>query len=221
MIVARRAPADLSHAVRCPACRAPASEHDAACRQCGFSLEVADRTFGIAPALHKPIADVTGVLGSFGKRRAAKVIEQVERSFPQLSLAVVLMDVPQQAPLVPYAFWIFNRGQLSSAVEKGGENRLVMLLIDTNSDRAIAMVGYGLEPFIQEVQLQSCLQAALQPLQRGRHAQAVESFARELERQLRDLCVLVKQQFGLSESSRWLDASMAGEEPVGLAESMY
>lgn len=221
MIVARRAPADLSHAVRCPACRAPASEHDAACRQCGFSLEVADRTFGIAPALHKPIADVTGVLGSFGKRRAAKVIEQVERSFPQLSLAVVLMDVPQQAPLVPYAFWIFNRGQLSSAVEKGGENRLVMLLIDTNSDRAIAMVGYGLEPFIQEVQLQSCLQAALQPLQRGRHAQAVESFARELERQMRDLCVLVKQQFGLSENSRWLDASMAGEEPVGLAESMY
>lgn len=161
------------------------------------------------------------MLGAFGKRRAARVIEQVERTLPQVGVAVVLMEVPQQVPLVPYAFWLFNRGQLSSAVEKGGENRLVMLLIDTSSDRAIAMVGYGLEPFIQEIHLQACLQAALQPLQRGRHSQAIESFARELERQLRDVCLMARRQFGLSEESRWLDASTPGEEPVGLAESVY
>lgn len=207
--------------VRCPACRSPAIENDAACRQCGFSLEVADRTFGIAPALQGPIADVAGALGSFALKRATSVLDHIERQFPQLAIAVVLMDVPQQAPLVPYAFWIFNRGQLSSAVEKGGENRLVMLLIDTNTDRAIAMVGYGLEPFIQEIHLQSCLQAAFQPLQRGRHGQAIESFGRELSRQLRDLCRLVPKQFGLAEEKQWLDASMPGEEPVGLAESLY
>jgi uncharacterized membrane protein YgcG len=196
-------------------------ENDAACRQCGFSLEAADRAFGIAPALQGPVADVAGVLGSFARQRVMRVIAQVERRFPQLAIAAVLMDVPQQAPLVPYAFWIFNRSQLSSAVEKGGENRLVMLLIDTNTDRAIAMVGYGLEPFIQEVPLQSCLQAALQPLQRGRHAQAIESFTRELDRQLCELCRQVPKQFGLAEDSQWLDASAPGEEAVGLAESFY
>ncbi|MFN0080002.1 MAG: TPM domain-containing protein [Prosthecobacter sp.] len=182
---------------------------------------MADRTFGIAPSLQRPIADVAGVMGAFAHKRAAQVIAQVERQFPQLAIAAVLVDVPQQAPLVPYAFWIFNRGQLSSAVEKGGENRLVMLLIDTNTDRAIAMVGYGLEPFIQEVHLQSCLQAALQPLQRGRHAQAVESFARELGRQLRELCRLVPKQFGLAQETSWLDASAPGNANVGLAESVY
>jgi uncharacterized membrane protein YgcG len=210
-----------NHRVRCPACRTPAIENDAACRQCGFSLEAADRTFGIAPSLQGPIADVAGVLGSFAIRRAAHVIAQTERTFPQLAIAVVLLDVPQQAPLVPYAFWLFNRGQLSSAVEKGGDNRLVMLLIDTNTDRAIAMVGYGLEPFVQEVHLQSCLQAALQPLQRGRHAQAIESFTRELERQLRESCLLVSKQFGLTQESHWLDANAPGDEAVGLAESLY
>lgn len=182
---------------------------------------MADRTFGIAPALQRPIADVAGVMGSFAQKRSAHVITQVERQFPQLAIAAVLADVPQQAPLVPYAFWIFNRGQLSSAVEKGGENRLVMLLIDTNADRAIAMVGYGLEPFIQEVHLQSCLQAAQQPLQRGRHAQAVESFARELGRQLQELCRLVPKQFGLAQETQWLDASAPGEGAVGIAESVY
>ncbi|MCB1277048.1 MAG: hypothetical protein KDL09_10755 [Prosthecobacter sp.] len=207
--------------MRCPACRTLAIETDAACRQCGFSLEVADRTFGIAPALQRPISDTTGVMGSFARRRVESVIAQVERRFPQLTIAAVLIDVPQQAPLVPYAFWIFNRGRLSSAVEKGGENRLVMLLIDTNSDRAIAMVGYGLEPFIQEVHLQSCLQAAQQPL-RGRQAgPAIESFVRELDRQLGDLCMLVPKQFGLVHDVQWLDAGAPGEEAVGLAENLY
>lgn len=182
---------------------------------------MADRTFGIPPSLQGPVADVPGVLGTFASRRVAHVIADVERRFPQLAIATVLMEVPTQAPLVPYAFWIFNRGQLSSAVEKGGENRLVMLLIDTNTDRAIAMVGYGLEPFIQEMHLQSCLQAALQPLQRGRHAQAIESFARELDRQLCELCRQVPRQFGLRDDSHWLDASTPGEEAVGLAESFY
>ncbi len=160
-------------------------------------------------------------MGTLARRRAEGVIAEVERRFPQLGIAVVLLEVPPQAPLAAYAFWIFNRGHLNSAVEKGGDNRLVMLLMDTHSDRAVAMVGYGLEPFVQETHLQSCLQAAQQPLRRGHYAQAAESFTRELERQLRELCHLVLRQFGLKEEQQWLDASLPGEEPVGLAESLY
>lgn len=196
-------------------------ETDAACRQCGFSLEAADRAFGIPPSLQSPVADPSGLMGSMSRRRAERVIAEVMRRFPQLAVAAVLIEVPAQAPLVPFAFWIFNRGQLSSSVEKGGENRLVMLLIDTNSDRAIAMVGYGLEPFIQEVHLQCCLQAAQQPLRRKSPGQAIESFVRELERQLGELCRQVPRQFGLAEEIHWLDAAAPGEEPVGLAESLY
>lgn len=207
--------------VRCPACRTPAIETDAACRQCGFSLEVADRSFGIAPSLQRPVADADGVLGGFARRRVVQAIASVERRFPQLAIAAVLTEVPPQAPLAAYAFWLFNRGRLSSAVETGGENRLVMLLIDTGSDRAIAMVGYGLEPFLQELHLQTCLQAALQPLERGRFGPAIESFVRELDRQLCELCNLMPRQFGLNQEERWLDASAPGEDAVGLAESYY
>lgn len=207
--------------VRCPACRTPANEIDAACRQCGFSLEVAERSFGIPPALQGPIADEAGVLGTFATRRALHEIAKVERRFPQLSIAAVLMEVPPQAPLAAYAFWIFNRGSLSSALKKGGENRLVMLLIDLSSDRAITMVGYGLEPLLQELHLQTCLQAAEQPLQRGRYGPAIESFVRELDRQLCELCELVPRQFGLAQDSQWLNASLPGDAAVGLADSFY
>ena len=217
----RRGGAWYNRGVRCPTCRAPAIETDAACRQCGFSLELADRTFGIPPTLQGPIADTTRVLGTFAKRRALHVINEVERRFPQLSIAVILLEVPPEAALVPYAFWLFNRGSLSSAVCKGGENRLVMLLIDTNSDRAITMIGYGLEPLMQEVHLQSCLQAAFQPLQRKHFAQAIESFTRELDRQLVALCNLLPKQFGLVPAAQWLSASTIGEEVLGMAENRY
>ncbi len=148
-------------------------------------------------------------------------ITSVERRFPQLAIAAVLTEVPPQVPLAAYAFWLFNRGRLSSAVETGGENRQVMLLIDTNSDRAIAMVGYGMEPFLQELHLQTCLQAAQQPLEHGRFGPAIESFVRELDRQLCELCSLMPRQFGLNQEERWLDASAPGEGAVGMAESYY
>ncbi|MFC5456767.1 TPM domain-containing protein [Prosthecobacter fluviatilis] len=196
-------------------------ETDAACGQCGFSLEVADRAFGIAPALQRPIADVAGVLGALAVRRAGHVIAEVERRFPQVGIAVVLMAVPVEAPLLPFAFWLFNRGSLSSAVDKGGANRLVMLLVDTGSDRAMTMVGYGLEPFVQETCLQSCLQAAEQPLRRRRYGQAIESFARELDRQLVELCRLVPRQFGLVDEALWLNAGAAGDGALGMAENLY
>ena len=160
-------------------------------------------------------------MSPLARRRAANVISEVQRRFPQICIAAVLQEAPPQAPLLPYAFWLFNRGSLSSAVEKGGENRLVMLLIDTSSDRAVAMVGYGLEPFMLETQLQSCLQAAHQPLLRKRFAQAIESFARELDRQLVELCQLAPRQFGLVDEALWLDASSVGDEALGMAENLY
>ena len=207
--------------MRCPACQTPAIETDATCRQCGFSLETADRAFGIAPTLERPISDNSGVLGSFARKKVARVIADLERRFPQVAVAVVLTEVPQQAPLAAYTFWIFNRSQLSSAVEKGGANHLVLLLIDTQTKRAITMVGYGLEPFVQETHLQSCLQAAEQPLQNGHFGQAIEAFTRELDRQMGRLCRLIPKQFGLVEDAQWVNATQDGAGAMTPNESLY
>ena len=52
-------------------------------------MEAADRAFGIAPSLQRPIADLSGKLGTFAQKRAAHVITEVERRFPQLSVLSV------------------------------------------------------------------------------------------------------------------------------------
>lgn len=207
--------------MRCPACRTPAIEIDAACRQCGFSLEAADRAFGIPPALQRPVDDAANLLGTAARKRVLAAISTVEKSFPQLKVAVVLAAAPEQIPLSAFAFWLFNRGQLSGAMDKGGENRLVLLLIDTHSSQCAAMMGYGLEPFMKESHLQTCLQTAAPGLKSGKHGQAIESFVRELDRQLREVCQSIPKQFGLAEESKWLDATAAGNEAMEVAETTY
>lgn len=207
--------------MRCPACRSAAIENDAACRQCGFSLEVADRGFGIPPALTTPIADPEKVLGALERRGPERAIADMERRYPQVAVAVVMIAVPAQFPLLPYAFWIFNRGQLSSAVEKGGENRMMMLLIDLETNRGVAMVGYGLEPFLHDKHLQSCLNAAQNPLNRGQYGQAIEAFVREFERQLQEVCRQLPKQFGLVDDEHWLDASEPIEDVMETVESPF
>ncbi len=207
--------------MRCPACRAPAIEIDAACRQCGFSLEAADRAFGIPPSLQRPIDDAADLLGMVARRRVLAAISALETSFPQLKVAVVLASVPEHTPLSAFAFWLFNRGQLSGAMEKGGENRLVLLLIDTHSSQSAAMMGYGLEPFMKESHLQACLQVAAPSLQNNRHGQAIEAFVRELDRQLREVCQSIPKQFGLAANSKWLDATSPGDTSIEAAETLY
>jgi len=196
-------------------------ENDAACRQCGFSLEVAERGFGIPPALRAPVADPEGILGRLEGRGVDRAIADLERRYPQITFAAVLLAVPEQAPLFPYAFWIFNRSQLSSAVERGGENRMVMLLIDLETNRGVAMLGYGLEPFIHEKHLQNCLNAALAPLNRGQYGRAIEGFVREFERQLQEICRLLPKQFGLVDEDRWVDATQQMDEVLEPFESPF
>ena len=190
--------------MRCPACQSPVFENDPACRQCGFTLEVADRAYGVPPALHKPVTDAGRLLSALGRRRVVRKVAQIEHLYPQIELAILFLEVPKQTPMTAYAFWLFNRGQLSSAVDKGGENRLVMLLIDTESEKAVAMTGYGLEPFLQESQLQLCVNRFTQLAARGGLVEAIEGFLKELDVQLKTVALQLPRQFGLAEDENWL-----------------
>lgn len=183
--------------MRCPACQNPVIENDSLCRQCGFTLEAADRHFGIAPAMTKPVSDLAEVLSGSDKRKLDRAAQRLLNKFPQVDVAVVLAPVPPEIPLGVYAFWLFNRGQLSSASESGGANRLVLFVIDTTSHRAAAMTGYGLEPFFPEAQLQICLNVYAQTSPRDGIAAGIAAFWKELEAQLTKVHLQIPRLFGL------------------------
>lgn len=189
--------------MRCPACHTPADEHDPACRQCGLTLDGLAQSFGIPPMLETPVADASRVLSRAEHRGALAAIRELHQAFPQLSFAAVITELPSEIPPALHAFWLFNRGSLFSAVEKGGDNHGILYLQDSAHLRGVAMVGYGLEPFLPESLLEVCLTAASGSLAKGRHGAAIEAFVRELERQMMAVVDQLPRTFGLVESSRW------------------
>ena len=176
-------------------------ENDAVCRHCAFTLEAADRHFGIAPTMTKPITDLAQVLSGSENRKLERASQRLLNRFPQVDLAVVLAAVPPQIPLGVYAFWLFNRGQLSSASESGGANRLVLFCIDTAGHRAAAMAGYGLEPFLPEAQLQICLNVYAQTSAQNGLAAGIAAFWKELDAQLTKVHLQIPRLFGLKTSA--------------------
>jgi uncharacterized membrane protein YgcG len=162
---------------------------------------------GIVPQLSPPLSDVCKLLSRFDSRRATAASQALTRRFPQIELSIVVTALGEDIRLKEYVFWLFNRAGLSSAVERGGKNRHILLLINVQNRKAVAMIGYGLEPFVAERHLQSCLVAADAALKRGEFGRCCEAFAEELTRQLSEVQKEIDRAFGLSDDDDWEDAS--------------
>jgi uncharacterized membrane protein YgcG len=193
--------------MRCPACRNEIHEGDAACTACGFTLAALDPHLGIPPQLTPPVVDMAQVLSSGARRTLAQATRHAEQHFPDLHAVVITAAVPAQFTPELYAFWLFNRTSLFSEVEKGGDNHGVLLLLDTQSARCAAMIGYGLEPLMPMPALETSLTAATPYLIKQNYASAGLAFFRELERQLELASETWPRAFGYSESMPWFDSS--------------
>jgi uncharacterized membrane protein YgcG len=201
--------------MRCPACRHPALEHDPSCGQCGFSLDALGSLLGIPPRMDAPLADLASVLSASERRGALRAIHNLHQRFPQISFAAVMMEVSETVPSAVQAFWLFNRGSLFSAVEKGGDNHGVLLLLNTKREQASAMIGYGLEPFVGEMTLEVCLAAASGSLGKSQYGSAIEAFVRELERQMTGIIHQLPRTFGYNEGALWKETHESSDH--GLA----
>ena len=193
--------------MRCPACRNEIHEGDAACTACGFTLAALDPHLGIPPQPTPPVVDLARVLSSSARRTLVEATRRAEQHFPDIHAVVILADVPANLSPELYAFWLFNRTGLFSEVEKGGDNHGVLLLLDTQSARCAVMIGYGLEPLMTTLALETALTAATPYLMKQNYASAGLAFFREFERQLELTSEHWPRTFGYSESTPWFDSS--------------
>lgn len=193
--------------MRCPACRNVIHEGDAACLACGFTLAALDPHFGIPPQLTPPVVDIARVLSASSRRTLIEATRRAEQHFPDLHAVVITAEVPSDFSPDLYAFWLFNRTGLFSEVEKGGDNHGVLLLLDTQVARCAVMIGYGLEPLIPQLALETSLIAATPYLVKQNYASAGQAFFREFERQLEMTSESWPKTFGYSESTPWFDSS--------------
>lgn len=192
--------------MRCPVCQHPLTEHDAACAACGFSLEMADRTFGIPPQLRPPVSDAGGLLQGDQLRRLALACRKFEQRFPQTQVLVVLHPVPKSQSAGAFAFWLFNRAGLCRALDKAGDNHTILFLVDTRQSpppRLACMIGYGLEPFLGSEALQASLDVGRPLLSKGQIQAAIEACLSAVAQHLIQVSAQLAATYGLAPDAVW------------------
>lgn len=110
------------------------------------------------PRISPGLGDTAQILEPREIKKLAARISVMKRRFPQVSLYVIVRDLPREQPFNLYLFWIFNQSNLSKEAHKLGENRDILLLLDRSQTRMGMIVGYGLEPFFREEALDHLLQ---------------------------------------------------------------
>ena len=198
--------------MRCPACQQTTSEIATDCA-CGFSMAALDKMLGIPPALTGTVTDASQNFTRREVRAINREVERLERLFPQLRFAVVTCVVPENCTLPLYTFWLFNRGGLTAATERGSQNRLVMLALDTHMAKAACMIGYGLEAFVSEGRIATALNVAFPLLASDQLGKAAIAFLTEMERQLTECADEIARTFGIGEFEyQGLDHFLDSEE---------
>lgn len=204
--------------MRCPACHAPLGDADTECPACRFNLAALEASLGPPPRVNGHVTDLAGALRPGEVRRLSDDLALIEQQFPGMRAMVVAATPPPQVTAELYAFWLFNRAGVFSAVETGGGNHGLMLLVEPATGDAVVALGYGLEPLMPPAALDACLAVARQHLAKRRVAAAAGAFFQEMQHQL-GLCARQwPEVFGLREDLPWFDSSTGVLEQAGAAD---
>lgn len=144
--------------MRCPYCRTPLEENSSECPSCKLTLNRATSLLGAVPRFSPGLGDTAILLSTREMKKLSARIHEMKRRFPQVTLHIIVRDLPTNHPFDLYLFWIFNNANLSEEAHKGGENRDILLLLDPTQTRVGMIVGYGLEPFLREEALDHLLE---------------------------------------------------------------
>ncbi len=169
--------------LKCPNCGNPVCLTDLAeCAECSLHLDRLDELAGAVPRHDSFVTDYQGAISSKEAQRLSAFLFRLGRQFPQASFFTFFFPPPEGLPHRLYAFWLANRGRFSPLTARGGKNFSVLLLIDCDRGVAVLTVGYGLERFLSETALASCLAQGHKRMERGDYAGAVYAVMSEVAR---------------------------------------
>lgn len=144
--------------MRCPYCRTPLAEKSPECPSCKLTLSRVNGLLGPIPRLNEDVSDLLNLLPAADLKKVHKAIARLKWAFPQVQPHVLIHNFPADHPFELHVFWIFNGGGISIESARGGDNHTILLVLDPNQRRSALMVGYGLEPFIDDASIDQALE---------------------------------------------------------------
>jgi uncharacterized membrane protein YgcG len=149
-------------AMKCPSCREPFPAPVLQCPRCKLTLRRLDTRFGAVPRQSRYLTDRSNRLSDREIQDLRPLLSLFRRKFPQAPFSVIVMPGIPGGTITEYVFWLANRARFSPIEATGGDNFDILLGIDVEKGRAALQVGYGLESYLAEADLEE----ALQPLAR-------------------------------------------------------
>lgn len=146
--------------MRCPSCRENFAEPVPQCPHCRLTLRRLDTRFGAVPRHSRFVTDRSNSLPLREIAAMRKTLDLFNRKFPQSLFSVFVMPRVDGGNIGEYVFWLANRARFGSLEAKGEENFEVLLGIDLHARAAALQIGYGLEHYLAETDLESALARA-------------------------------------------------------------
>jgi uncharacterized membrane protein YgcG len=160
----------------CPSCLATLPDTPPACPFCDatFASVSAKFPFPAPPLSH--FIDPENRLDPRARSQLEAQIATLEAAFPQLHLCISILQLPEGVDAREFSFWFFNSAPSQDDDDATARAYSLLLLIDRNSRRVAATVGYGLDPFLGDPHLSAML-APLHPhLARSDYQKAISTF---------------------------------------------
>lgn len=177
----------------CPHCAGSIAPDTEACPACGFSLGLLMKHFGGRLVQLNRLTDSAHCLRLREVRHLESVLDEFERTFPQIFASVLLGVLPGSVNVNEIAFWLLNRAVLDTHGHRKLNEFAIALVIDPVSKTAGVTVGYALEPILTPKVLSSILTSLRTPLWHGEHASAIESCFELIQKRLKSAALRVRR----------------------------
>ena len=176
--------------MKCPRCVRYVPYAAPACGECGFSLKDQDDQFGPDAVCLARVTNEQETLSEDEIRELDGALDEFEKNFPQLFMGIYLAALPAISSVRQFAFWLLNRAASPSLdITRPNENGC-LLVIDLTSGQVVMVVGYLLECYFKEAELEEILTRGRAAMDRGDIAHGllhiIEEFSHQLKRKSKE-----------------------------------
>ena len=126
-----------------------------------------------------------------------------EQKFPQIRLTILVQPCPRDAEPHTYLFWLFNRSGIANPLERGGNNRHLLVWLEPETSQLSVISGYGLEPILGRERLENALTAASCSRQARSPVMVLFSAVREIDRVLTEIWTELPRIYGWVPEDTW------------------
>ena len=134
----------------CPSCNATLNALADSCNFCGFSAHLCVQRYPFTPPALDRFVDPDGSLSPADRRSLSRAIRRLEKRFPQITVTVASMSLPESVDGREFGYWFLNRSATKNDEEARRRLHHILVLIDRTSSTVSITVGYGLDCFLDD-----------------------------------------------------------------------